>query len=531
LLFRYYAVLLAVISIVCLNAVAAEPSEDEIRQSLQMCADIFNDCTPSASSIEEESEQTPMPVQVTPEQFKAAAAKFQKSFYFWPSESSDSEINVLCDPFHVPYREFSSGLLRWKSATTAAANDLLDSKSNKHLSFQKIPYFSAPDVFLKSKSAKSIKKLAGVLKLRHPAAIVTAELPINSINKETKIGDARCKLLAVENNMAVIWCDEKSPPMEAYLFSPSGSPLVVTHSVKGAYSFYKETVHGKKIPAKVIEKFVKSPDDLDKEGSAYVYIAKGTIAKVVVIVAGETVIDSFPVVAFPLPKFGETCPAIPSPRYAAQAVSLGFAEFDAGKVKKETVVRSGRSEDNDPMILISPPRCGNAYFADAKVKDLFLTKGSKTVEFDPQGPFRNDDGAGFHFRMDPANGGKRIEFDIAKGTVELKFPLKIVSQRIEAGATDTPVVINGCKVIVYDTSFVFDSKSPRPQVRAYDAAGGPLLFNDTYNLSGADDKGSFRQLQFWGTVAYVEIDRVLLWATVAIPLSLKPAPPVKRQEE
>jgi hypothetical protein len=367
-----------------------------------MGAEMLANLNPTTGPVEEVDEQAPVPVPVTTEQFKAAVTKFQNSFYFWPSGSSENEIDVMSDPFHIPYGHFSSALLRWKSAQTAAGKDLLDPKSNKDASFQKMADFSAPNVLLTSKATKSITKLYGMLRLRYPTSIVTAELPLNSINKEIKVGNAECKLLNVENNMAVVWSDEHSPPIDVYLLSRSGAVLHITSWVKGAYSFYKETIHGKKVPTAIIDKFVKAPDDLFKEGFARVYIAKGVIAKVVVVAPVTMAADSLSVMAYPVPQFGEECPLIPAPRYAAPTASLGFADYDEAKVKKETDVRPGRSDDNDQMIFIVPPRCANTYFADAKVKDLVLTKRSKPVAFDPQGPFRNDDGAGFHFRMDPA---------------------------------------------------------------------------------------------------------------------------------
>jgi hypothetical protein len=119
-------------------------------------------------------------------------------------------------------------------------------------------------------------------------------------------------------------------------------------------------------------------------------------------------------------------------------------------------------------------------------------------------------------------------FNKIAGTVELRYPVKVVTRKVSAGLKDAVVSIRGCEVDIVGGDVEVDADSRHPSVRAYAANGMPLkVAGDSY-YHGSRDGIDYAGLRFWGTVAAVEVDEVAEWKTVSFPLNLKPAPALRR---
>jgi hypothetical protein len=270
---------------------------------------------------------------------------------------------------------------------------------------------------------------------------------------------------------------------------------------------------------------------VEKDGVALVMKVKGKVTKVIAVEPAGFQDETIKIEAARKPDFDKECPALPNPRYALTTTAPRFATVDEAAIKAGTEIRPARSGAmigfNEQMVRIQLPRLGNSLLAQVKVKSVVLKKGAKKVKFEEQGPFRDDSGYVFTYRMESGS-DKPVEFDKATGTVEVRYPAKVVTRKVAAGSDDAVAAVKGCSVQINGDSVDADPRAVWPSVRAYAANGMRLKPVRDYSESGSIDGKDYRGLRFWGTVTAVEVDEVKEWKTVNIPLNVTPAPPLQR---
>ncbi|MBN2576046.1 MAG: hypothetical protein JXP73_15895 [Deltaproteobacteria bacterium] len=523
---RIGAVLVSVPLLVAARTNAQDLEPEQVRQALEFLAAGFGELKPSGRIVLEVPDDEPSPVGVTAAGIKSGLASYQSSFTF-SETAGGKDVRVESDPALVPGRRFVSGQVRWSDAERTGKGNEAD---------ELVPLEDLADSRLLLPSARQRpKSLTGQLTVRYPGRIAVAELGAGELNKDKPLAKASCRLVSLDNDLATASCAGEIDSVQLLPLSAKGVVLDTRASTVGPTLVHRELQKSRKLPPAAIERLVAQRNDLGKAGRTWVMNAKGKVAKVLALCPVDYRTETLPIQAFPPPDFtGKTCPAIPAPHFAQPAPSDNYVPMSAAEIKHGTRILASRSEAmigfNNQVILFQLPQVPNSWLAELQVKDLVLKKRRATVAFEPQGPFL-DEKAGFvhSFRMEPKSGEEPVAYDTASGKLLLHYAARVVTRKVTAPGKTGDVTVQACEVRWYGDGANLDLTSRRPPLRAYDKKGRSLRMIENYSVGGMNEAGAFSGKRFWGEIAWVEVDEVKQWQDIAIPFSLRPAPPLPKE--
>ena len=533
---RQIAVVLAVASLgFAFGARAQAPDREQVKQFLEFLAEGFADMKPSKGPVLDVPDDEPRATGVTAAAIKQGLALYQSSFSFSMGERSPT-LDIESEPALVPGSQFVRAQIRWREAPAPgqkAAPDLEPAAPATEM--EPLRGLARVQLRLPAPALKRALRLDGQLTVRYPARLAVVELAASAANQDKPLGQATCRLAAIENDVATVSCTGETDGIEVLPLSAKGVVLDTSSSMAGPTMIYREVKKSRKPSPALVEKLLANPDDLGKEGGTWVLKAKGKIARLLVLLPVEHQSETLPVQAFPLPDFtGKTCPAIPAPHFAPPVPVEAFAQASEAQVKQGTTIVAGRSDAmigyNNQVIHFVLPSIPNSRLATLEVKDLVLKKAGAKVAFEPQGPFQDGKlGGRYSFRMEPPSGDQPVVHDTATGKAVLHYPVQVVTRKVAAPGEPGVAKIEGCQVRRYSDGSNLDLTSGRPPLRAYDKEGRSLRMITNYSIGGMDDVGAYSGVRFWGEVAWVEVDEVKQWKDLTIPFSLKPAPLLPKQ--
>ena len=463
------------------------------------------------------------------DQARRGLTLWQQSFHFSAYSDKSELLFVESDPYDLPGSELAAAKLAWTGAKSADGRNLIDPDHNQPEDHLATLGDVAQTKVALAGGAGDVQRLEGLLTVRYPKGLSIAEFPTNDTLSRKALKTITCRLLESDNDLATIWCNAWGNGVAPFPVSASGAVLATRDSIMGLYAMHQEIKKSGWVSDAMLDNLAASPADAEKDGLVFVVKAKGKIAKLVAMEPVGWQEEKVKIEARRLPDFyAPDCPDIPHPRYAPTISPATFAIVDEASIKAGTQILAARSEAatsfNEHMIRIQLPRLVNSLLAQLDLTHVVLMKGAKTVTFIGKVPLRDDPGYVFSYRMD--NGTKA--FNKIAGTVELRYPVKVVTRKVSAGLKDAVVSIRGCEVDIVGGDVEVDADSRHPSVRAYAANGMPLkVAGDSY-YHGSRDGIDYAGLRFWGTVAAVEVDEVAEWKTVSFPLNLKPAPALRR---
>lgn len=533
---RQIAVVLALASLgFAFSARAQEPNREQVKQFLEFLAEGFADMKPSPGPVLDVPDDDPQATDLSPAAIKKGLALYQSSFSFSVGEGSPT-LAIESDPALVPGSRFVTAQIRWRRAPAPGQKGAPDQEPAAPVAeLQPLRDLAQTQLPLPSPAMKRAKRLDGQLTVRYPVRIAVAELAANAVDRAKPLGQATCRLEAMENDVATVSCTGEAQGIEVLPLSAKGVVLDTSSSMAGPTMIHRELKKSRKPSPALVEKLLANPDDLGKEGGTWVLKAKGKIAKLLVRLPVEHQSATLPLQAFPLPDFaGKTCPAIPAPHFAPPVPVEAFAQASEAQVRQGTAIVAGRSDAmigyNNQLIHFVLPSIPNSRLATLEVKDLVLKKAGAKVVFEPQGPFQDSKvGGRYSFRMEPPGGAEPVVYDTATGKAVLRYPVQVVTRKVAAPGEPGVAKIEGCQVRRYSDGSNLDLTSGRPPLRAYDKEGRSLRMITSYSIGGMDDVGAYSGVRFWGEVAWVEIDEVKQWRDITIPFSLKPAPLLPKQ--
>lgn len=516
---------------------ADEPalSPQELKGALGFVAEGFAEMKPEKAPVAEEVAADGVPRDTSTADVRRGLTLLQKSFTFSAFSETSKNITVESDPYHVPGGELVRGKITWTSAKTADNKNIIDAKGSEAERLGELSRVADSRIELTTGAAGSVQQVEGSLTVHYPKAMGLAEFPAADMTSQKRLQTVTCRLMGVENDLVAVWCSGRGNGITLYPVSAVGAVLVSSESIMGPYSVYREVKKTGQVPASVLASLGTTLDQVEKDGVALVMKVKGKVAKVVALEPGQFQDETIKIEAARKPDFDKECPAAPHARYARSTTPPRFATIDESAIKSGTEIRPARSEAmigfNEQMVRIRLPRLGNSLLAQVTVKNVVLKKGAKKLKFEAQGPFRDDDGYGFTYRMESGDSGngKPVEFDKATGTVEVRYPVKVTTRKVPAAADDRVVKVKDCSVQISGNSVDADPRAVWPSVRAIAANGMPLKLVRDFSESGSTNGNDYKGLRFWGVVTAVEVDEVSEWKTVSLPLNLSPAPPLQRQ--
>ena len=512
------------------TALAAEPqpSPEELRDYLGMAATRFSEIKPAPSPVAEEIAPRGLIRGFSFDQARRGLALWQTSFHFSAYSDTSQLLLVESDPYALPGQELATAKVAWTGAKSADGGNLLNPNH-----YQPEDRLSDLGDVAQTKvdlvgGAGAVQRLEGLLTVRYPKGLSSAEFPANDIVSRRQLETITCRILEWNNDLAAIWCNAWGNGVAPFPVSASGAVLAMRASVTGPYAVYREVKKSGWVSDEIRNSLATSQAAAEKDGVVFMLKAAGKIAKLVVREPVGWQEETIKIEAPRLPDFhAPDCPDIPHPRYAPASAAANFTTVDEATIKAGTNIVSARealaTNFNMHLIRIQLPHLANSLRANLDLHDLVLKQGAKTVTFLGEGPIRDDAGTGFWYRM---SSGKT--FNNITGTVELRYPAKIVTRRVMAGQKDNVVSMSGCGVEVVLDNVEVDANAIYPSVRAYAANGMPLKVVDQSTYPGSTNGVDYVGLRFWGTVAAVEVDGVTEWKTVTFPLSLKPAPALRR---
>ena len=225
-----------------------------------------------------------------------------------------------------------------------------------------------------------------------------------------------------------------------------------------------------------------------------------------------------------------------SPKVIEGAVEPAFVDLTVEQLKQELMVVSSRSFAvfgfNNSEVQIHLPECDNSVYASVEFSPVSLTDSlGKDVPFELERGIYDHDSHSNEIRFTPVGDAKPVVFARARGTIALKYPLRMRTVAVSAGDTAPAGV-----TVSLDGPFVSWSDpgerlpkganfTPVVQFRAFDASG-LRLEQDPWKgffMRGGITTETFA---YWGEVAEIRIDVVEDWADVEISYSLPSIEPL-----
>jgi hypothetical protein len=206
-----------------------------------------------------------------------------------------------------------------------------------------------------------------------------------------------------------------------------------------------------------------------------------------------------------------------------------FTPFTAETLRDGVKVMPRRSYAafgfNNPAVTVSLPPVSNSIYAtftfDApKVTDAH----GRAVAFEVEGGVFDFDTWSNEIRLKKKSGDGVVDFARVAGKVKIKYPLVVKTTLVKKGqGTDVKFAGNA---VSYQTSLELPEAAAFSKVeplRAYDAAGKELERSGSMSSSMDEDEVAWSTVEFKGTVASVQWDRVETWAQLTVDYDLPPA--------
>jgi hypothetical protein len=223
-------------------------------------------------------------------------------------------------------------------------------------------------------------------------------------------------------------------------------------------------------------------------------------------------------------------------RVVEEAVEPDFIDLTAEQLKEQLEVVSSRCYAvygfNNPEVRIHLPRCDNSVYASVEFSEPRLLDASGIeVPYELERGIYDHDTHSDEIRFAPVDVGQTVEFARAEGSITLRYPIRMRTVAIRAGASapaGLTVTIDGPFVSWSDPEEVLPeaaSFTSVEQFRAVDAAGRRLEQNPWKGFS-MQGGVSFDTYAFWGEVAELRIDVVEEWAELEISYSLPSIEPL-----
>ena len=223
-------------------------------------------------------------------------------------------------------------------------------------------------------------------------------------------------------------------------------------------------------------------------------------------------------------------------RVVEDAVEPAFIDLTAEQLKEQLEVVSSRSYAvygfNNPEVQIHLPRCDNTIYASVEFSEPRLRDAAgNEVPYQGERGIYDHDTHSDEMRFAPIDGGQTVSFAVAEGSISLRFPIRMRTVAIKAGAAapaGLTVTIDGPFVSWSDPEEILPeaaSFTPFEQFRAVDASGRRLEKNPWkgFSMSGGVSLNTFA---YWGEVAELRIDVVEEWADLEISYSLPSIEPL-----
>lgn len=230
-----------------------------------------------------------------------------------------------------------------------------------------------------------------------------------------------------------------------------------------------------------------------------------------------------------------------SPLLAAQDESVlvenpvepQYQSLSADALRDAVTVRSSRSYAmfgyNVPEIVVQLPEIDNSVYAKVKFDDPVLeNEAGETVEYEREDGIYDHETHSNEIRMTTPE-AEPVTFAIARGTATVRYPARIRTTRVGAGAVeklpDLGLAIEGRKVRLNLDDSVPEEASfaPIKALRAYDGSGRMIEREGGWS-GGMVDGVSYRDFEYRADVASVELDQVEEWIGLSIEYEVRPSP-------
>ncbi|MEO5582117.1 MAG: hypothetical protein ABIR66_05465, partial [Saprospiraceae bacterium] len=278
-------------------------------------------------------------------------------------------------------------------------------------------------------------------------------------------------------------------------------------------------------------KELKLPKDLG-EGSFLYIKANGKIDHVDLLYVAKTLEQTLKIIATPMPEFepGKT-------KYEKERYEKFFPKNFSGLTVPDTglfsskehtkIIREYSEWDKETKWRTSyqlPTQYVQTAYALPEFKDVAVYLKGKVVKTYPSEGFY-DPQSGIISFIAQNDEDKLIEYDEARGTVELRYPVGMKTITIKKGERKNGVEkIEGNKLSLNDKTLgdVRDllNASELNVVRAYGKGAWPLK-QLSYSSSEYINDVSLIHRYFWGTITSVQIDQPTGWISMTFPFAVK----------
>jgi hypothetical protein len=477
---------------------------------------------------------------------------FQNSFYFESSEAADDKLEISADAFHLAKYKNVIPKIEFTKVLDNAGNNLIDTGRtntvNKNSSFNRM-ISSSFSTFLKDGSSpEKAVAIKGKMEVSYPTDYHTILFNASETGQTKTYADLSFTLLSVKNNTATIKYNHPANEEPDFLLkglNDKGQELKSNGSGNGLALVYEAlNEQGELDPAKEkmllsklsapLDSMIKNPNYYPKdpellESVAYIKV-HGSIQSLQIDIPGKLITKELDINVLPAVSFDEDLPKITRSRYQENPGGE-FKSLTKEELINSVKIRSARSEAmiglNVPEVIVPLPKYTNSLYAKVEFSNVKVYKAGKLVRFSPQGPFLDEEKLISEYRMERTAGNTDLPllYDQVTGNVKIKYPLKISTRKIYPNKTDTAQVKFRN---AYSVAFVSEDTDEMPpnvilSMQAYDLENLSLY----HNTNNSRYENEYKIYDYWGKVAYVEVDEVTEWTEINLPFKLTPAPLLK----
>ena len=483
----------------------------EIGQAVvgQFFETLFSSMVPSEGEITSRYEETPVPVNISKDQFEAGLADVGNNIVFLGFHFRDT-VKIEFDDFLIPNGSYAEIKLDWERVINPDGENILREPTaeerEKDARLKRAP--GREILYLKDSESRPLYA-EGKMEISVPIRFARVAFSAADAGQSRQSPPLNATLTRCENDLVSLRISEL--PEEA-------DPILVFRDRTGGRLRIDSTRRSRR----------RGVVNLTAR-------AQGRVAGVEVFHPIEFATRTLTVRAASAPNFfrDDVWP-VKVPRYMPDPDGPDFAAMDLAGLKAGTGVTARRTYGligfNTPKINVSLPPVDNSVFArlDFGEPELLDARGGPIAYSLEKGVYSHETFSE-EIRFTAKEGKKPVEFARSVGSVNIRYParLKVVtltgeepkSGGLEARFLGPKVLIRGLDDLPR-RPFLPDSLTA---LRAYDVTGRRLKkLNYSGNL--IENNVNWIKAGFWGEVRELRIIAVEEWLEMDIPFDLPPAP-------